>query len=130
MKLPAFYLDCVVALGHEIGPGQIDWSGTATLYGEVLKRESERYQYIPWLVTCRHLLLKDDRVTSEDHLAIRLNTKSGAPRDFSLLLEIDGKRIWEGHPNHDVDIAVLQINGPALKELDISEVYLQSDAHC
>ena len=131
-KIPSAYLDFVVALGQETAPAQVNWFATATLYAEVTKREPDgrKFWYAPWLITCRHNFLREDKRTSEDSLLIRLNLKSGEPKTFSITLVVEGRQIWAGHPDESVDIAAFPLPGSALRELDVTEAFLQSDAQC
>jgi len=128
-RLPPKFLDCVSALGQEVEVGQINWYGSATFYAEVHGRDANGVRFTPWLVTCRHNLVNEDGSLA-DYAKIRLNLKSGQPRDFNLPLVTSGKKHWAAHPDENVDLAVFCLDGEHLRALDFFETYLLSDNHC
>ncbi|MBS0375316.1 MAG: hypothetical protein JSR73_12115 [Proteobacteria bacterium] len=121
-------MDYVVALGEKAGEGQSNWFGSATLYAEVVgySEDKEHCRWIPWLITCRHNFLGEDRQPAKEIL-MRLNLKSGEPKDFTLPLSEGGRLFWAGHPNPDVDIAAFCLGGDQIREKEVSEKFLRSD---
>jgi len=81
----------------------MQWIASGFLYGSLMppKPESEKKQYLTFLVTNRHVL---ERLTNA---YIRVNPKERkAPEDYELELKNDTRQLWFAHPDAAVDVAV------------------------
>jgi len=105
--LPPDYLDSVVAIGNESPNGKINWLATGFLLGRFLKKiDDGTHDYQAFLITNKHVV-KDLK-----SMKIRLNPKtSEIAKDYSVkLFDEEGERLWIGHPDETIDIAILGIN--------------------
>ena len=121
--LPPRFLDGVVAIGREVGIGQIDWYGAGFLFGELTRfdPQGKMYDMTPWLVTCRHVFLDERKIY------LRLNLKSGEARDVELLINNEGKQQWTSHPIDTVDVAVFGLSTVQFKQAGVDEAYIFSE---
>lgn len=104
--IPPQFLDAVVAIGITSGKDR-DWIGTGFFYGI----PAGGNQYTVFLITNRHVL---------DGLRlawIRLNSQAdNSTKEYRLdVLFKNGRPMWVGHPDPDVDIAALWINAGFLQ---------------
>lgn len=127
--IPPFFLDCVVALGIAAPQAPTQWIASGFLFGDPAQQEqqepSSQRPYYVFLVTNRHVL------DGKRQLAIRLNPEAMQPaREFTVTLVDDaGNQLWTGHPDKTVDIGVIQIHAPRLREEKIKFSYFQGDEH-
>lgn len=119
---PSFF-DCVVAIGKLNPDGTKNWIGTGFLFGNYAKtREDNQKEYTIYLVTNKHVLV------NQNDIVLRFNPQSDqAATDFPIKLFNDGKMIWTGHPNVNVDVAVFRINGQKLRDAGMKFHFFQSD---
>jgi Trypsin-like peptidase domain len=155
--LPKQYPDAVVALGSMkpvLLPGQpctMQWvtEGTGFLYGYLMKDDPDpkEREYGVYLVTNRHVIegraaeLATSRAlgqppgvgpgcsatqtsTTDDFISVRMNpANSSLPgQEFDLPL-----KKWFVHPNRDIDIAAVLLNGPGLHARGVLDSFFRSD---
>lgn len=121
-QIPSSYLDSVAAIGAQIN-GETHWLGTGFVYGSVIEGRENRYN--PFLVTNKHVI-KDLH-----NIILRFNPANGeAAKDYPMnLVSNDGKQLWMGHPNPDVDIAVMPILLNIVQNDGMKWGFFQSDFH-
>src|SRR4051794_4320764 len=110
--IPPFFSDCVTALGVPGDEGSPPaWTGSAFFYGHPLSVDEAdgQMRYATYIVSNKHVFGDHPR------LMVRANPQSdeveAIARDFNIDLqtEADGvwSRSWFGHPDDDVDVAVV-----------------------
>ncbi|UGX96442.1 serine protease [Bradyrhizobium barranii subsp. barranii] len=117
MLIPAFFLNCVVAIGDVAtaltpgAPPRVEWqtTGTGFFYGYVLKDDADvaKRQYEIYLVTARHV------VAGKQNLKIRVNPASvGATgKEFEVPSNPPpGATTWFYHPDPTIDVAAVRVN--------------------
>lgn len=122
--IPPFFLDAVAAIGFPDKEGQTEWGATGFFFGRFLQEITpDQKQYQVFLVTNKHVL------RSNQVIKVRLNPEGDQPaREFeTTLTDSSGNQIWTGHPDEDVDIAVIPINANALRQQGIRFAYFRSD---
>ncbi|MDN5199932.1 serine protease [Fulvivirgaceae bacterium BMA10] len=126
--IPPFFMDCVVAIGIESnvnGKTEKHWIGTGFLFGkfiEVDKNNPDMKHYGTWLVTNKHVL------EDQESIILRFNPKTDqAAKDFKSDLFENKKQIWTGHPDKNVDVAVVKIVTKHLKDNRMKYSYFRSD---
>jgi S1-C subfamily serine protease len=130
--IPGAFPNAVVALGSTTIPGQPipQWftEGTGILYGYLVQNDPNpaRRKYEVYLVTNRHVI--------EEHqganISVRLNpTNSSMPaRTFDLpIRDASGKSSWFFHPDPNIDIAAIQLNGQILRDQGLLDVFFAND---
>lgn len=119
--LPPSFLDCVVAIGN---PSK-NWIGTGFLFGNFTQQSEDNPKYSIYLVSNKHVLEKQTQII------LRFNPQNDNPaKDYALpLKDSTGKNIWIGHPNKNVDVAVIQINAIKLLAEGMKFSFFQSDSH-
>jgi S1-C subfamily serine protease len=132
-QIPAFFMDSVVALGRvEVRvPGQpAEWIAEASgfLYGEPMDHETDpvKHQYSVYLVTNRHVIANHSSIT------MRINAEKATDPVQDLPIPMknpDGTDAWFSHPNPLIDISVIRLNAPYLREHGLSTSFLPADMH-
>lgn len=105
--IPPFSLDCVVAIGIPRNGAESSWIASGFVYGRFVREsEGNESEYRVYLVTNRHVFGELDRVV------LRFNPQANQPaKEYTAdLKDSSGKLLWFGHPDHEVDVAVLPIN--------------------
>ncbi len=122
--LPPFFLDCVVAIGSR-GQRGVRWSASGFLYGHFVSSEGEQSRYGVYLVTNRHVF------GDETEVVLRFNPGGADPaREVDLaLVDATGNRLWRAHPDEEIDVAVIPINGQALQDQGIEFSFFRSHQH-
>lgn len=123
--IPSFFLDCVVAIGTLNDNNETVWIGTGFLYGQLESLPQEEKKYRTFFVTNKHVL-QNLRIA-----ILRFNPQTDqSAKDFTESL-IDGNGIptWTGHPNPNVDVAVLAVNTQILNEQGLKYGFFHSDDH-
>ncbi len=137
--VPPFFIDSVVAIGHKEtipgpnpGPPQVKWVPEASgfLYGDFISKQGDQSLYTIYLVTNRHVIL-DHIAAAAGPLSIRFNLQSpGSAREYDVPLNDEhGKPTWHAHPDSDVDLAVIKINGNFLKEQGAKYDFFRSESN-
>ena len=121
--IPPSYIDCVVAIGVE-KDDQKKWIGTGFLFGNIHEiTDDNNNKYLTYLVTNKHVL-KD-----LENIIIRFNPQTNqSSKDYSIKLKnTDETFIWTGHPNKDIDVAVIQVQLQVLIKEGMKFKFFQSD---
>lgn len=123
--IPSFFLDCVVAIGFENAEKERHYAATGFLYGKLIKQEEENKTYRIFLVTNKHVF--NDSKTAW----LRFNPEGDEPaKEFEvLLIDNNNKQTWHVHPDQEVDLAIIGINGSFLSEQGIRFSFFRSDQH-
>jgi S1-C subfamily serine protease len=104
--IPPFFLNCVVALGS--GSEKPDgWVGTGFLYGHLVKMtDPNNGDYDTFLVTNKHVFGDFQK------LWVRFNPIGHEQcKDYPLpLRNAENKQLWVGHPDPNIDVAIIRIN--------------------
>jgi len=111
--LPPNYLDCVVAIGAGADPQKRKWIGTGFLYGLYANEDDKQGNrlYTVFLISNKHVF------KGHKQLWIKLNSADNTPsKDYRIrLVANNGKALWVGHQDDDVDLAALWLNAAFLK---------------
>lgn len=109
--IPKAYIDSVVAIGIKDNGGKNHWIGT----GFFVYRVVGNNQLIPFLISNKHVF--------ENNSAIVLRMKektNGRLIEIGANLKDGDKTIYLTHPNEQIDIAVLPINGSVIEGLNLN----------
>jgi S1-C subfamily serine protease len=137
--VPPFFIDSVVAIGHKEpipgpspGSPQVKWVPEASgfLYGNFASKQGDQSLYEIYLVTNRHVIL-DHIAAPAGPLSVRFNLQSlGSAREYDVPLNDEhGRPTWHGHPDADVDLAVIPINANFLKEQGARFDFFRSESN-
>jgi len=119
------YIDCVVAIGTIINEQQT-WIGTGFLYGDLFEEtEDGKNKYEVYLVTNKHVL------NNLDLILVRFNPQTQqSAKDYAIpLKDIDGKLLWTGHSDTEIDVAVLPVNLNYILAEGMKCSFFHSDKH-
>ena len=106
--IPKPYINAVVAIGVLSG-AEIKWCGTGFLAYRYADEQKEHVK--PLLITNKHVFEKEQQVV------IRLRKEDGETTvDVNAALYEDGVCLYKTHPNPNIDIAVLPLNGKYFEE--------------
>ena len=129
-RLPPSFLQCILALGRPnpeslAGPAKkvsVEWTATGFLYGHILPGDALRG--CTYLITNRHV------VDGEPLLYLRFNPalERNKARQYACpLLDKQGQPLWCGHPDPDIDVAVLPFDFAGLRTQErLSELMFSS----
>ena len=108
--LPPHFLDSVIAIGTG-KPPDLKWIGTGFLYGRLIEGSTPE-SFNVFLLTNKHVL------GDASSVHIRFNAIGDSPsKDYEVsLVTADGSKTWFGHPDPNIDVAALYINGKYLRE--------------
>jgi S1-C subfamily serine protease len=123
--IPPMYIDCVVAIGTIVN-GQQKWIGTGFLYGDLFEKTQDgSNKYVVYLVTNKHVL------NNLDLILVRFNPQSGqSAKDYPApLKDKDGKLLWTGHSDAEIDVAVLPVTLSNVLAEGMKCSFFQSDKH-
>lgn len=123
--IPPIFIDCVVAVGTIIEE-QTKWVGTGFLFGNLFEKAADGLnKYTVYLVTNKHVL------KNLDIILVRFNPQTDQPaKDYpAQLKDKDGKQLWTGHPDPDIDVAVLGVNINQVREEGMKCSFFESDKH-
>jgi len=123
--IPPFFLDTVVAIGTLNDKNETIWIGTGFLYGQLITPVEGEKLYRVYLVTNKHVL------QGLHIIILRFNPHTDqAATDFTEgIIDKDGKNTWTGHPDPNIDVAVLSINPEFLSAKGLKFGFFQSDEH-
>lgn len=112
--LPPNYLDCVVAIGVGRDIERRKWIGTGFLYG-LPSGETEKdgsTLYTVFLISNKHVF------EEKREIWIKLNSAEGSrSKDYrARMVAKNGRKLWVGHPDADVDVASLWLNAGFLRQ--------------
>lgn len=125
--IPTSFPDCVVAIGIDVpGDSERRWIASGFLYGDHLGKDpndESKELYHVYLVTNRHVFQELSRVY------LRFNPIANEPaREYILNLRGDDDTVlWVPHPDDSVDVAVISINFPLLREQAVQASYFRSN---
>ena len=118
--VPQFYLNAVVSIGTRVSD-EIKWIGTGFFALRKLDVDGSGY---PFLITNKHVVI------DEDAIVIRIRKKGCEDFDtVDVPLKENGKNIYVCHPDTDVDIAVLSLNGAYFVEHGLAFDCFDIDEH-
>ena len=123
--IPPFFIDCVVAIGTIVND-EPTWIGTGFLFGKLLKEsEDKKNLYQVYLVTNKHVLLDTELIL------VRFNPQTDQPaKDYPVELKDKiGKIKWIGHPDPDIDVAVIPIRFSKVQKEGMKCSFFESDKH-
>lgn len=127
--IPPFFLDCVVAIGTGDDAETRQWKASGFLYGFLTEfTDSREKRYRIYLVSNRHVF---EEIT-EPCLYLRFNPQEQEEpvHDYRLpLLDENNEKVWIGHPDPDIDVAITNINYPLLKKHALKVDFFRSDLH-
>ena len=121
-SIPSFFTDTVVAIGYEGSNSQITWGASGFFYFHTVKGDQGRV----YLVTNKHVLENSKKIY------LRLNPKAlGNPKGYLLNLfdPANGEKLWKGHHNKNVDVAVIPVNFPLFQKEDMQVSYFTDTEH-
>jgi len=123
--IPPFFLDCVVAIGRMGNDGNKQWIGTGFLLGRPYLSDQGNGHYHVFLVTNKHVLAEKNSVI------VRFNPQEDeSARDYEIpLRDQSAKVLWSGHPDAELDIAVIQLNPNILYKHKVRFNYFAADQH-
>jgi len=119
------FMDCVVAIGT-ISNGNKSWIGTGFVFGNLHeKTDDEKNNYMVYLVTNKHV------INSVDNLVVRFNSQRNiTAKDYPVALkDSSGNLTWTGHPDPDIDIAVIKLHIGKVREEGMKCQFFESDHH-
>lgn len=122
--LPPSFLDSAVAIGFRDRKDSTRWLASGFLYGDFIEKvDEETNKYLVYLVTNRHVF--EDARTAY----LRFNPMKGRQaREYTLQLISDkGGQLWQPHPDPEIDIAVIRVYAPKLREDGIQFSYYRSN---
>lgn len=100
--IPQFFIDAVVSIGVRNGT-QTVWIGTGFF---AMRKVDVDGNAIPMLITNKHV------VQGQNMIVLRFTDKSdGSLKEVPAQVTENGLPIYKTHPDSNVDIAVLQLNG-------------------
>lgn len=123
--IPPFFIDCVVAIGTIVND-QTHWMGTGFLFGELFEETEDKTNiYSVYLVTNKHV------IQNLDLILVRFNPQSDqSAKDYPIILkDKDGNLQWTGHPDPDVDVAVIAVNINNVRSEGMKCNFFESDHH-
>ena len=136
MLIPAFFLNCVVAIGGIASvnaPGAAprqEWqtTGTGFFYGYLVKDEADpkKREYEIYLVTARHV------VENRGNLKIRVNPQAAGKsgQDFEIPTNPNpGEGTWFFHPDKTIDVAAVRVNFNELNKQGFAVDFFAADQH-
>ena len=121
--IPSYYIDCVVAVGTEKN-GNKNWIGTGFLFGNLLLKTADgKNKYNTYLVTNKHV------IKNNESIIVKFNPQTDqSSKDYSIKLKNDdGSNIWTGHPDDDIDVAVIRVKFKILIDEGMKFKFFQSD---
>lgn len=123
--IPPLFINCVVAIGTSVNE-QKQWIGTGFLFGNLFERTDDgQNTYKVYLVTNKHVL------GNLDLIFIRLNKQNNiSATDYPIPLKNEtGSLLWTGHPDPEIDVAVLLLNINVAREQGMICSFFQCDKH-
>jgi S1-C subfamily serine protease len=123
--IPPFYTDCVVAIGVQDKSKKPQWVASGFFYGHYSEGEGDDKTYRIYLVTNRHVY------QDKAGVIVRCNPQAEGPaRDYELpLVDKDDRPVWYGHPNREIDVAVIAVNFGLLQKHGMQVHFFESDRH-
>lgn len=101
--IPEHFFKAVVAIGKQVD-SNIIWMGTGFLYRHTIKLQDGKPGYLTYLVTNKHVLLNHSAIV------LRFENDAGTSSHFVVPLFKNEENMWSGHPDADVDVAIINLN--------------------
>lgn len=123
--IPPNFIDCVVAIGTVL-EGQTKWVGTGFLFGKLFKKTPDSLnKYNVYIVTNKHVL------KNLDQILVRFNPQTAqSAKDYpATLKDKGGNTVWTGHPDPEIDVAVLTVNIGHIRGEGMKCHFFESDKH-
>lgn len=124
--IPPHFIDTVVAIGTIIETNT-HWVGTGFLFGKMVEETDDKLnKYSVYLVTNKHVL-KDLSV-----ILVRFNPQTDqSAKDYPVVLTNPAtrKQVWTGHPDNEIDVAVIPVNFKHVKDEGMKCAFFESDKH-
>ncbi len=117
--IPTHFFKAIVAIGVSDGT-DTQWAGTGFMYGYGVGPKDGKPQMRTFLVTNKHVL------EGLNSVILRFETSSGRSSEFNISLLQNGKSIWTGHSDPEIDVAVIPVNGDFLEQ-QLGQVNVFSD---
>ena len=118
--IPEFFINSVTSIGVRNGAG-ISWTGTGFFIVRVFDAEGNAR---PMLVTNKHVL------ANKCSIVLRLKKRDNSTLDIvDAALYENGVKLYYEHPNANVDIAVLPLNGKFITDNNIEFAAFDIDKH-
>jgi S1-C subfamily serine protease len=123
--IPPFFVNCVVAIGNPAESDKTSWMASGFLYGLKYGSENGVDMFHTYLITNKHVFDGRPAVT------IRFNPIADeAAREFPMKLrDVDGKSIWQGHPDPAVDVAVMPFFFNQARKAGLAVNFFESTRH-
>lgn len=119
--IPPKFFDTVVAIGVKNQKDEFVWIATGFLLGRLSEEKPDFYGI--FVITNRHVLEEED--------AIYLRFNAEAPENAKIfpipLVDKNGNSAWRGHPDPDIDVAVIPIDPNILNEHKIKFEFFRSN---
>jgi S1-C subfamily serine protease len=123
-QIPPFYLDSTVVIGTPADNNMVTWIGTGFILGVLADKAHYPKSYWTYIVTNKHVI-KD-----LDSIYVRFNPETGNQgKDYLVQLKQNGKPIWVGHHDNEIDVAVIPINTAVLSNDKMKYNYFRDDEH-
>lgn len=121
--IPPSYLNTVACIGADQNDEGASWAASGFFYGDHVDGENGERKYRVYLVTNRHVLQDRERIL------VRLNPKGADPAvEFPVqLIRDDGSKIWFAPRQEDIDLALIHVDAPSLRQQGIKFDYFRSD---
>ena len=111
--IPQSFKDAVVAIGA---------NGKWVATGFVVARKNENGGYNTFLVTNKHVFEKEDGLVNSNEITLRFNLHNRIDaKDFYAKVIKKDEKHYSVHPNPNVDVAAMLLNGAILKN-DLGEL--------
>lgn len=121
--IPPFYKDAVVAIGRrELGNPKVKWIAT----GFLVLREVKSGEGIPFLVSNKHVFQ-----AAPQSIVIRMKEDGqDTYKDLDIpIVGNDGKPVYYGHSNDNVDVAVLRLDANMIRDNRLAFPHFDIDKH-
>ncbi len=125
--IPPYFMDCVVAIGQKEGETDSTpkWIASGFLYGRLMEKgqDPKDNTYHVFLVSNRHVFER------KEQLCLRFNPQAkGEARSYDVdLKSSEGRQIWTANPDKAIDVGVMPINVPKLREHGMKAGFFTSD---
>lgn len=118
--LPEFYINAVTAIGIRTTK-EVKWIGTGFFAIRTIDAEGNG---APFLITNKHVLEGNDVVV------LRLRKKNRSEFvEVDATLKRNGTLLYHVHPNSNIDIAVLPLNGDIIVQQELDYAAFNIDSH-
>lgn len=119
------FLNSVVAIGIKDQNEKIRWIGTGFVFAYFKEKVNDNHKkYSFYIVTNKHVIQK------QKVIIIRFSSDNDGPaKDFPVELNVKGKKIWTGHRDPKIDVAVINFNVKNVKSHGTNVGFFSSDTN-